>query len=398
MIDTKARFYNALTGSLSLLSEPDSYFTNPATPNFTKSPRWYTKESDPSFYAPHILISGPHNRNRDIVKDIGIGKDTLVFGDSGGFQLSTGKVTETSWNRKIALEWSEANANLFPILDMPAGGIVKSVKDAIDYTVASAKYYADNRTRSDRQILNVLSASSVSKIKEWYNAVKEFKFDGWAFGAHSNSLVVILSGIKYLVDQGEFDTSEPRPLHIFGTTSTLIIPYLLYVQNLLNEKGIHMQLSFDSSSASSMVNYGNYIQYCSPKGMAITTVSNQHPWGNLDDHSRFGCRCPLCSDATDLKYLFSEEGKGQFYMVIATHNYYKMRYYKRVYEGLINLNNKDALKSLSVEFARNAKMIDDAFNIPGDAGLKIIKDMRTSRRKNEFVRTPVLDINNHSGE
>jgi len=383
--------YNVLTGSLSMLNKPDSHFTDPATPNFKKSPRWYTKESDPSFYDPYILVSGPHNRNKDVPADISIGNDTTVFGDSGGFQIAMEKMSEKEWNRKIALEWSEKNANIFPILDHPVagpGGSKLKEKGCIEYSAKSAKYYADNRTRNDRQILNVLSANRVSNMQRWYDGIKEFPFDGWALGSHSNHLKTVLSGIIFLVSNKEFDTSAPRPLHVFGTTSMGVVPYIVYAQHLLNEMGINIQLSFDSSSASAMVNYGNFIQFCTPTAMVITSVSNKYDWTKLDKNSRFGCTCPICRDVDDLAYIFSDEGKGQFYTIIALHNFYQMLSYKRTFEGIISLNCQGVLDSLSLEVKRNFLVMKKAFSIMGEGGLSIIENgINTRTKKNPLDRS-----------
>lgn len=364
-----------------MLGLDDSVFTDPETRNFKKSPRWFTKESDPSFCYPYILVSGPHNRKKDVHSDIKIGSDTTVFGDSGGFQLASGTITEKDWNREIALKWSEKNANLFPILDLPVAGKTKFIEDAISYTVDSAKYYADNRTRSDRTIMNVLSASRAANMEKWYNAVKDFPFDGWAFGGHSNHVKTIISGIMLLVSKGEFNTEHARPLHLFGTTSMGVIPYAVYAQHLLNEMGINIQISFDSSSASAMVNYGNYIQFCTPTAMVNTTVSNKYAWENLDKNSRFGCSCPICRDVDDLEYLFSAEGKGQFYMIIAMHNFYQMLQYKKTFEGIISLNCQDVLDSLPREVKMNFKVMKKAFAKMGEGGINIIQQEIKTRTK-----------------
>jgi len=389
MKNRTAHFYNVLTGTLNLLGKKDSYFLDPETPNFKKSPRWYTKESDPSFYEPRILVSGPHNRNKDVCSDISVGKDTTVFGDSGGFQLATGKISPQEWTFETSLNWLEKNANIFPILDWPIGGLAKDLKgkvsflDAISHTTEAAKYFYEKRTREDRTILNVLSSSRASHMQGWYDGVKDYKFDGWAFGGHANHLKTILEGIMFLVSNGEFNTDKPRPLHVFGTTSMGVIPYIVYAQHLLNEKDINIQLSFDSSSASAMVNYGNYIQFCTPTAMTNTGVSNKYDWSKLNEYSRFGCSCPICRDVDNMSFLMSEEGKGQFYMIIATHNYYQMLQYKRTFDGVVSLNCQEVNDSLPLELKENFKIMKKAFDVMGEGGLSILENgIKVARKKN----------------
>lgn len=389
MKNRTANFYNVLTGTLSLLNRPDSYFLDPETPNFKQSPRWFTKESNPSFYEPRILVSGPHNRNKDVRTDISVGEDTIVFGDSGGFQLATGKISPKEWTCETSLSWLEKNANIFPILDWPIGGLNKELtgkvtfNDAVAHTREAAKYFHDKRTRDDRTIMNVLSASRASHMQPWYDEVKEYKLDGWAFGAHYNHLKTILEGIMFLVNNDEFNSDVARPLHVFGTTSMGVIPYIVYAQHLLNEKNINIQLSFDSSSASAMVNYGNYIQFCTPTAMTNTGVSNKYDWTKLTPNSRFGCSCPICRDVDDMKFLMSEEGKGQFYMIIATHNYYQMLQYKRTFDGIVSLNCQEVNDSLPLELKENFKIMKKAFDIMGEGGLSILSNgIKVQRKKN----------------
>lgn len=68
--------YNVFGESLGLLEKEDSYFTDPKNPNFKKSPRWFTQESDPCFYYPYVCIDD------ELVRwpRIDIGKDTTVYG------------------------------------------------------------------------------------------------------------------------------------------------------------------------------------------------------------------------------------------------------------------------------------------------------------------------------
>jgi queuine/archaeosine tRNA-ribosyltransferase len=225
-------------------------------------------------------------------------------------------------------------------------------------------------------------------MEQWYNSLKEYKFDGWAFGGHSNHLKTILNGIMFLVNKGEFDTSEARPLHVFGTTSMSVIPYIVYAQHLLNERGVNIQLSFDSSCASAEANYGSYIQYCTPTSKVSVAVSNRYDWSLLDNFSKLGCKCPLCRDIDNLEYIFSEEGKGQFYTIIALHNFYQMLSYKRTFEGIVSLNCQEVLDGLPKDLKMNFKAMKKAFSKTGDEGITVIEnEIKTRTKKNPLDKS-----------
>ena len=126
-----------------------------------KSLRIYNKDVDSYYKNPWILISaGVQYDKADVRKNIGA-ETSRVFIDSGGFQLAMGTVNEKKFNDKVALEWSEKNGDIFPILDRPVRNLgpdkpLKTYEECLEKSVASAKYYSENRTRSDALVLNVL--------------------------------------------------------------------------------------------------------------------------------------------------------------------------------------------------------------------------------------------------
>lgn len=367
-------FFNVLTGSISgMFAKSEEEISS--SPNVPQSVRWYNKSVNPVFYEPSILISCPHNRNKkEIRKDMMIDDDCFVFVDSGGFQLATQVVTEKEYTREIALEWSEKHGDVFPILDMPVSSGNRTPQETLDFSVKSAKYYYENRQNPHCFILNVLSANRHSNMEHWYNSIKDFKFNGWAYGGHKNYAKAIIQSILFLESKGEFKRAETPILHMFGTTSFAVLPYILYAQYLLDKMDINCLLTFDSSSASALANYGKYILTCAPTGITNLKISNKDFMTKNLEGKTFGCDCPVCKGITDLDYLFSDQGKWQYYSLLAIHNYYKMNQFKRDIEHLFMLDCKETLHSFPTFMVKNFKAMDKAFKAMGKKGIHIIEN------------------------
>lgn len=383
-MDRKTILYQVLGGSImtSFNQATDEEFASGSMPNFKQSPRWYSKEANPMIYDPHVLVSSAHYSHiKDLRAKMRADKDTVIFIDSGGYQLATG--VKPKHNREKALAWSEANGNLFPILDLPANKNF-TMADSIAYTVESAKYYADNRTRSDCTVMNVLSASDYTGMERWYNAVKDFTFDGWCYGGHRNHTPAILHSILFLAMKGEFD--KRTNLHIFGTTSLTVMPYIIYAQYLLNRKGYDVQLSFDSSYAFRNAGFGKYFIFPSFKGMGALVLSNKHDWSSLNAFSHFGCDCKVCEGINDVEHLFSGNAGSHFYSLIGMHNFVIMMRYKEIIEGLLSMNVSGVIESLPREMRDNFNTIDKAFDKMGLAGIDIIANsFKTGTTSNNIV-------------
>jgi hypothetical protein len=377
----KATFFQVLTGSIftSLNQVTDEEFNSGAIPNFQKSPRWYSKEAKPYVYDPHVLVSSAHYCHiKDLREKMAADKDTIVFVDSGGYQLATG--VKPKHTREKALEWSEVNGNLFPILDMPASRKYP-LQHAIDFTVDSAKYYAENRTNKDCLVMNVLSSNDSLGMEKWYNAVKDFPLDGWCYGGHGNYLKAIIQSILFLEMKGEF--KKGSNLHIFGTTSLGVIPYIIYAQYLLNKKGIDCQLSFDSSYAFRNASFGKYFIFPSFAGMGTLVLSNKFDWSGLTEFSHFGCDCPICQGVTDIGKLF-EQG-SHFYNIIGMHNFCMLMDYKAIIEGFVSTNVPGMIDSLPTEMKNNFESMRLAFDKMGKKGIDIIGDKFQTKNKPGLV-------------
>lgn len=349
------------------------------------SPRFYSKPEPGyknAFYHPYTLWSAAHHyKIKDLRKKEHIDKGSLIFIDSGGYQLATGVVSEKKYNNKIALEWSEANGDLFPILDRPLTPGC-SVDENLDASLASAKFYAENRTRSDTSILNVMSARNVGEMEHWFKKISQVELDGWAHGGHQGNMKTIVKGVIFFLNQPYIHKrSEKSYYHIFGTSTIEAMIYFATIQKCLNKLNVPMQLTYDSSSFQRSAAFGTYFMTPSHEGMKSITFSNRFNYDKIPEDYRLPCDCPMCSNAVDMKRYFKEP--MDFYIITAFHNLYMMLRAKNIMDNIIYTDVEGFLKGcFNAEIRRNILAIEEAIMNPRN-GLEIID--RKANFKEEFV-------------
>ena len=332
-----------------------------------KSLRIFNKNVDSYYKNPWMLISaGVQYDKEDVRKNIGA-ETSRVFIDSGGFQLAMGTVNEKKFNDKVALEWSEKNGDIFPILDRPVRNLgpdkpLKTYEECLEKSVASAKYYYENRTRSDALVLNVLQGQQKKNMEEWYKHEKDYQFDGWGMGGTAGLYGKMLTGLLVLLNKGELEKEKCQLVHIFGVSSNLVMLFLKWTQRVLNNMGVDVQLTYDSTYWNRSTVFGGFFmgpRWRPEAGMEQIKLTNRQVVEDLtvpdeeaimidgvkhraipQDYSRMGknfklpCDCPVCSDLDDSYSFFNnydkDTGKLQmhkFNVTMAFHNlYHQMRY------------------------------------------------------------------------
>ena len=184
-------------------------------------------------------------RGRDIVAERNR-SDCIVIGDSGGFQLGTGKITSKSelahlerykndpvaqfqnWHRsgfrERTLKWLDLYADYSMTLDMVlwavedySNPIAKSsqlrklsVQQLIDLSVDNLKYFSENRGRVGKgtKFLSVLQDIGGGTGEMWYDAVKDFEFEGWALGSETGGWLNSMRWLRRLLIDKKLDKSE----------------------------------------------------------------------------------------------------------------------------------------------------------------------------------------------
>jgi hypothetical protein len=209
-------------------------------------------------------------------------KNTVVIGDSGGFQVGTGKLPAIKgwidfknkpeavyrkWMRErgirdTILRWLDRYCDYAMTLDMPlwvlhdrksktSPFVNLTAQQLIELSVENLRYFAEKRgaaTGARAKYLNVLQDAGNGSGEAWYAAVKDFDFEGWAFGGDTKSgLEPILKWIRILRDDKKLDSAEW--LHILMASPPKHAVYLTAIQRILRKQlGSDICISYDSSS------------------------------------------------------------------------------------------------------------------------------------------------------
>lgn len=207
-------------------------------------------------------------------------KDTVVLGDSGGFQIATGKMKELrGWEKQandpLALErkwlenvsirdrilrWLDRYSDYAMTLDFPLF-ILKEEKSPfrnlnadqlIDLSYENLKYFADNRgkaTGARAKFLNVLQDVGEDTGERWYKRVKDFDFEGWAFGGDTKAgIEPLLKWVRRLLDDNKIN-GKTEWLHVLMMSPPVNSVLLTALQQRLREiLGNNITVSYDSSS------------------------------------------------------------------------------------------------------------------------------------------------------
>lgn len=339
---------------------PESFVTNwhnkpeelkEKYPNYTNSLRiWDENDKDAYFYYPYALFSSYYFSKTNLQKEYGITTDKVcVFADSGGYQLATGVASPKKHTRETALRWAEENASVTPILDYPVFTKGKSFEETNKYSIESAKYIAENRdTSKDLRVLNVLSGAGIASFSQWYEAgIKNYQFEGWAYGGSGSAVTHYLSAILFLMYKGVYTPDMPKTMihHTLGVSRSETYLYLAYVQKLLNDMSIPVQITFDSSVASYHTIYARVMYNIGINGASLYAISKKdEEIGKAfkkmtEDGYGLGCDCPCCRNMKRLDLLTDPDQYAQYYAWMWLHNLYHQIRYKNQIDFLINTNS-----------------------------------------------------------
>jgi hypothetical protein len=206
-------------------------------------------------------------------------EDVLIFGDSGGYQIGTGTMKGiTSFDDKMnsaeALErwdtiadkvrnWvtslSESMTTHAITLDIPLWLIHDaSTKSAFKdctfeqltkLTVENLHYLEANRTGKTKWH-NVVHGITTEEFEHWWEAIKQFKFDGWALAGGAGAdggLYQMLYTILRMREDDAFEEGRTS-LHVLGVSTLKWAVFFTAIQNALREQYGSFNVTYDSSS------------------------------------------------------------------------------------------------------------------------------------------------------
>lgn len=229
---------------------------------------------------------------------------TVVIGDSGGYQVGTGKLGATEEWRSFAkdtqlikekwrssdvkrtiLEWLDVNCDYAMTLDMPLWVTDKnkgtespfhnfSTDELIEVSLENLRFFEKHRDfQTGCKFLNVLQAfggddpstkvaNSIASEDKWYDAVKHFPFEGWSLGGEvgwRGGIYRVLRRLLILRDDGLL--SKPRNwCHLLGVSQITWSVYLTAIQRAIKDH-INDQFTVSFDSASPYMTAGHNQQY-----------------------------------------------------------------------------------------------------------------------------------------
>jgi len=208
-------------------------------------------------------------------------KNTVIIGDSGGFQIAKG-VIKLDWStvmtpagdklREEILRYLEHTADWSMTLDVPAfaaspgfserTGLTK-FEDCIDVTEYNLNYFMKHRIPGKTKFLNVMSGSDNANSKVWYDRVKKYSmpsevadmgyskdrtFEGWAFaGVNMRNMPTLLSRMLDLRNDGLLEGKDW--IHFLGVGRLDWACFLTSIERQLKKyDNPNINLSFDAAS------------------------------------------------------------------------------------------------------------------------------------------------------
>lgn len=357
--------------------------------NFPKSFRiWVEGEPDQYFYYPYALFSSFHFPNINVNERYFMDRESmLVFGDSGGYQVSTAKAG-AKWTKEKALAWAEKNASITPILDTPISTPGITLDKAIAQSLDAARFMEENRDRSiPLKVLNVVSGTRMSIIRPWIDALSRYEFDGWAHGGKISLVSEYILPLAYLIAKGVYTTDmTPKIHHMLGVGNPSAFVFLSYMQKCLTQLGYPIQLTFDSSTASSYIKTATYIMSIGLEGTRKYSLSKLD--GDLRDRMKtlqaqgimLGCDCPVCTSVTEIGDITDETNFVDYYLFYWMHNVYMQVRFKNHIDFVIDTENdriyKETFGATTIKaFDTIRKILENPKAAMNDPGLHLVKEL-----------------------
>jgi hypothetical protein len=207
-------------------------------------------------------------------------KNTVMVGDSGGFQAATG-VLKYPWHPKNGqsaeshqsdkddvrlklLRWLEATSDYSMVLDWPTYALVKygldavtgeslhpslkSFKDCLDGSLDNHNFFIKHRKEGATKFLNVLQGRNQEEGDIWWKAAKDLPFESWAFSnVQASNFNLNLRRLIIMRDDGYLQGREW--LHYLGNGKIKAACALTSVQRALRKYvDEDLTVSFDAAS------------------------------------------------------------------------------------------------------------------------------------------------------
>lgn len=192
---------------------------------------------------------------------------TMLVCDSGGYQIASGRLRiNGDADRMSILRWLERHADWAMTLDVPTGPLARSgyayanFRGCLDTTLDHLKFFERNRTQGATKFLNVLQGNTTQQSDIWYDAVKRFEFEGWAFaGKLRHNFYNLCRRIIKMADEGKIQNRNW--IHVLGTNELETAVGLTALQRAINlHINKRLRISYDTSSPFRMLRWRSVYQ------------------------------------------------------------------------------------------------------------------------------------------
>jgi hypothetical protein len=221
-------------------------------------------------------------------------KNTVIVGDSGGFQVSTGVLKWPGWFDKKGqtgpelaksrddfrmklLRWLEFTSDYAMTLDFPTSSLfkfgndpvtdenlhpgLKSFRDCLNGTLENHAFFIKNRVEGATRFMNVLQCRNQEEGDIWYDEVKDLPFEDWAM-AGSYRYDMGLSIRRLLIMRDEHYLDNRKLIHFLGNGKLKASCVFTTLQRALRKDFKDLTLSYDAASPFVMVAMGHqYLGY-----------------------------------------------------------------------------------------------------------------------------------------
>ena len=260
-------FPSLSAGSMVSAFKKDMKFDNGDPVKFFDS-RYPDKWRHPYF----LITAGHHYKKMDFRNEIGLEKDVLVFGDSGGYQIATGALPYSNELREKIFHWLEANSDVAANLDIPPKTMYRNkFAECADISYDNFAYFEKHQSGKTKY-LNMLQGSNTDEYTWWYHKFKHFDFQGWAIGG-PQKLVDFMFAVALMLKEKTFENPRLEYLHLLGISKISDFFILATLQKLMNKNyGNRIYVTTDSSSPGQYPVYGTYLHSANYKTQTFSEL------------------------------------------------------------------------------------------------------------------------------
>lgn len=214
---------------------------------------------------------------------------TMLICDSGGYQIASGRLRiNGDADRLRILRWMEQHADVAMTLDVPTGPIgdpgyaYSSSADCLMATLEHLDFFQRNRVPGKIKLLNVLQGNTLPDSDIWYDAVKQYDFEGWAFAGHlRHNMYAFCRRILQMADENRIQNKHW--IHVLGTSELDTAVLLTALQRAINRHlNPNLRISFDTSTPFRRAAFGT-IETLPEFKLKVMTM----PARNLPDGHKF---------------------------------------------------------------------------------------------------------------